>query len=183
MLKYNNNHIFTGYLKQLLSSFNLPACKIYTREFAKYLEEHGIEDPRVLESFDNVNEDRLAVRNNYLKNDELYNYFWTPDSEDAKNRDKAYWRQSSNLYYSPDRFVPSLTRNLNSPGITYDTKTHEYLGDYLRFLRDYYNVNLMPLYNCFTDKIYNNIYFNFVLNPKASKKDQIKILFNAQEPE
>ena len=180
MLKYNNDHIFTGYLKQLLSSFNLPACKVYTREFAEYLEKHGSEDPRVLESFDNINDERLAVRFNYLKNDEPYHYLWKHDNKKAK---EASWQSSAGLHYSPEKSIPGLTRNLHSPGIIYDTKTHEYLGDYLRFLRDYYDVNLMPLYNCFTDKIYNNVRFNFIMNPKANKKDQIKILINAQEPE
>jgi hypothetical protein len=54
MFKYNNTHIFTGYLKQLLSSVNIPACKIYTKEFAEYLIAHGKEDPRVIESIDSV---------------------------------------------------------------------------------------------------------------------------------
>lgn len=184
MLKYNNNHIFTGYLKQLLSSFSLPACKVYTNEFAEYLAKHGQEDPRVLKSFDYVNEERLAVRINYLKNNELYHYFWKPDSQENHfGLCEASWKKSTDLFYSPDKVIPGLTRQLTSPGISYDTKTHEYLGDYLRFIRDYYDINLMSLYNCFTDKIYSNIYFPFVLNPKEAKKNQIKVLFNAQEPD
>lgn len=180
MLKYNNNHIFTGYLKQLLSSFNMPACKVYTKEFAEYLEKYGKEDPKVLRSFDNINNEAPAVRINYLKNDELYNYFW----KRAKNSNiqEATWQKSSELYYSKDKFTPGLTRTLNSPGVYYDTKTHEYLGDFLRFIRDYYNINLMSLYNCFTDKIYNNIYFPFTLNQNTSEQ-KVKILINAQEPE
>jgi hypothetical protein len=179
MLSYNNNHIFTGYLKQLLSSFSLPACKVYTREFADYLEKHGVEDPRVLKSFNSQKDRPTTAYVNYLKNDELYSYL-TNDADLSLG--KAYWKKSANVYYSCDKFIPGLTRNLNSPGITYDSKTHEYLGDYLRFIRDYYNVNLMSLYNCFTDKLCSNVYFSFILNPKAAKAKQVKVLFDAQEP-
>lgn len=183
MFKYNNNHIFTGYLKQLLSSFSLPACKVYTQEFAKYLKQHGQEDPRVLRSFDQIPESRPAARVSYLKNNELYQYFCTPTAAEANlGLNNAHWRKSVGIYYSPDKNIPGLTRHLDSPGINYDTKTHEYLGDYLRFIRDYYNINLMSLYNCFTDKIYNNVYFSFTLNPKATKNSQVKVLFNAQSP-
>ncbi len=179
MFKYNNSHIFTGYLKQLLASINLPACRVYTHEYATYLEEHGEEDPRVLESFNNVSEDRLAVRINYLKNNELYNYFWNGSNEPGLA--KKTWASCHDAYYDSGKAVPGITRNLASPGNIYDTKTHEYLGEYLRFLRDYHNVNLMSLYNCFNDKIYNNINFSFIINPKSAGR-KIKATFNAQDP-
>ena len=170
MFKYNNTHIFTGYLKQLLASFNLPSCKIYTQEFAKYLQLHGEEDPRVLESFDTVGElvtsGPMAVRINYLKHNELYNYYSKkPGLNSDRKRDSSVcsWKRSSELFYSNDKVTRGLTRSLSSPGNAYDTATHEYLGEYLRFLRDYYDVNLMSLYNCFNNKICNNINFTFSL--------------------
>lgn len=49
--------------------------------------------------------------------------------------------------------ILNMTKNLNIVSNTYDTKTHEYLGEYLRFIRDYHGINLMPLYNCFSNKI------------------------------
>jgi hypothetical protein len=187
LLKYNNTNIFTGYLKQMLSSFNLPACKVYTHEYAAYYAKHGEEDPRVLESFDNVENERAAVRINYLKNTEIYNYFcrYSKNKQPKLGLDSATWRRSSNLYYDSEKRVPGLTRNLSSTGIYYDTKTHEYLGDYLRFLRDYHNINLMSMYNCFNDKIFNNIYCSFILKEKDknSEKDKdMRIVFNSQDP-
>ena len=152
MFKYNNTHIFTGYLKQLLASFNLPACRIYTHEFAEHLERTGKEDPRILESFDNLNDNRVAVRINYLKNNELYNYFCAKPT--SQNR-VATWNRSTEVFYNSDRTIHGLTRNLENFSNTYDVATHEYLGDYLRFIRDYYDINLLPLYNCFNNKLWD----------------------------
>ena len=41
----------------------------------------------------------------------------------------------------------------------------------------------MSLYNCFTDKIYNNVYFSFAINPEVPKSEQTRVIINAQEPD
>ena len=45
--------------------------------------------------------------------------------------------------------ILNLTKNFIIKSSTYDEYTHNYLGDYLRFLRDYDGINLMGMYNCF----------------------------------
>lgn len=161
MFNFNNNHIFTGYLKQLLTSVNIPTCKIYTKEFAKYLAQTGKEDPRIVESFGTMGINRPTTNINYLKNNELCSLCYNFENN------STYWKPQAIFYYDKDKKVPGLTRKLNSLGPTYDTQTHEYLGDFLRFLRDYYNVNLMSLYNCFSNKIYSNIDIKIKLNSKT----------------
>jgi hypothetical protein len=168
MFKFNNNHIFTGFLKQKLSSVNIPTCKIYTKEFADYFERTGKEDPRVVESTDGVvykdADKRSAVRVNYLKGNEVFNYY-----NDRLNASKygGSWRRANSLFYDSGSNIPGLTKVLHSPGISYDTKTHEYLGEYLRFLRDYHDVDLMSMYNCFSDSRCNNLFIRFPYENKT----------------
>ncbi len=158
MLKFNNNHIFTGYLKQLLSNFNLPNCKIYTQEYADYYDTHGTEDPRVIESISTLGKGCMAMQTNYIKDRAIQHFYWNAIND--RDRKKCYWRKSSESLFDPEVSIPGLTRTLKSYCVEYDTTTHEYLGDYLRFLRDFYEVDLMSMYNCFNNKIYSNISCN-----------------------
>lgn len=182
MFSFNNNHIFTGYLKQLLSSTYIPNCKVYKKEYAEYCAKNGKEDPRILESFDTQGVYRGASRITYLKNKELLTYFWG----DPKNPDsnKPYWKRGTKLQYIENSFIPGLTRALKSAGDTYDTKTHEYLGEFLRFVRDYYDVNLMSMYNCFSNRIINNIFLK--IDPQtellAGNSPCPKIEFSSYDP-
>lgn len=59
-----------------------------------------------------------------------------------------------------------LCSNFQSNCEGYDSITHERLGQYLRSLRDMYELNLMPLYNCFSNNIFPN---HHVFNNKILK--------------
>jgi len=177
MLKYNNTHIFTGYLKQLLSSFNLPTCKVYTHEFARHLESTGREDLRVLKSFDQYNANgkpTKTMRIGYLKDDNIFNYYGVKVTE--SNSFKCNWQRTSEVFYSAEKSIKGLTRTLVSAGSSYDTITHKYLGEYLRFIRDYYNVNLMSMYNCFSDEI---CYINNTNISVPEKESPTKLIINS----
>jgi hypothetical protein len=154
MLQFNNNHIFTGYLKQFLASFNLPTCKVYSAEFEKFFAEHGYEDPRVIESADahaiSSSEARAAVGITYLKDGAAQQYFLD------RNSNTKYWKVNKTLHYNGNKIL-GFTKTLKNPTTLYNYQTHEYLGDYLRFLRDYENINLMSMYNCFSNRLCNNI--------------------------
>ena len=175
MFNFNNNHIFTGYLKQLLATVNIPTYKIYTTDFTKYLNQTGQEDPRVVESFGTLGVNRPIANVNYLKNGEICTLRY-----DFENR-TAIWKPIKRFHYDSDIWVAGATRKLKSLGPRYDTHTHEYLGDFLRFIRDYYNVDLMSLYNCFSNKIYSNIDFSLQLNT-GEDSNKKTVTFDSTDP-
>ena len=52
----------------------------------------------------------------------------------------------------------NLTTKLPIRSSVYDSYTHNYLGNFLRFIRDYKGINLMPLYNCFSNEVPTELY-------------------------
>lgn len=128
MIKYNDDNIYVGYIKELLHSFNLPTCKVkkdnskfYEGEF--YIDRESEEVRKVI-SVDNSGNllDSIRVRD-YKFNDEILN----------------------------------VTKHLEIRNNYYDSYTHNYLGGYLRFLRDYLDLDLMSMYNCFSNESPENI--------------------------
>ena len=156
MEKFNNTSLFTGYLKQLLNSFNLPKYRVYTRENLKYYKENGVESPEIIESIladkwvDSSNKDFYTKDTryiNYIKNNKIQRYV------------NGKWLDTP-WHYHYNKKELNQTKNLVVKNNTYDSYTHEYLGEYLRFQRDYNNLDLMPLYNCFSNVICQHLDFS-----------------------
>lgn len=145
MIKFNDSNIFVGYIKQLLSSFNLPKYRVYTRDNERYFEENNKESQEILSS--NVTP-RLANKYivNYIK-DDMISYY-----------DKLGWHNTGKDFIYGKKDYNSTRKLSLSDGNVYNSDTHEYLGDYLRFQRDYLGLDLMPLYNCFSNRQANQLY-------------------------
>ena len=153
MLKFNNDHIFTGYLKQLLSTFNLPKYRIYTKENADYFAKYGIEK-NIIGTVTKTKSGYPAQLKYipYIKDDKIQEFI------DDKWVCCTSGPQYNPRVYEEGLYIPNYTKTLKITNNIYDSYTHEYLGDFLRFQRDYNNLDLMPLYNCFSNNICSNIY-------------------------
>lgn len=138
MLKFNDNNIFVGYIKQLLHSFNLPTAKVIKNDKKYY--EGGL----------------------YIKHNNIYEYncILTKDGF-AEEPTFNYIRP-----YIYNKQILNYTKTLKLNSLIYDSHTHEYLGEYLRFIKDYHGLNLMSLYNCFSNKIVDSLHVKFSVGDK-----------------
>lgn len=137
MLKFNNDNILTGHIKQLLASFNLPKYRVYKS------------NTKILES----TEDKVGNTKKiypYIKENKIQL------CTGIDNEKKLIW-EDTGVHYHYNKADLNYTKKFQIKNNIYDTYTHEYLGDYLRFQRDYNNINLMSMYNCFSNKINNSI--------------------------
>ena len=123
MIKYNDDNIYVGQIKELLHSFNLPTCKVKKDSSKFYVGEYYIDkDLGGLYKVESVNEDKTlnesTLVQSYKFNDDILN----------------------------------ITKHLEIRNNFYDSYTHTYLGNYLRFVRDYLDLDLMSMYNCFSNE-------------------------------
>ena len=176
MFKFNDTNILTGYIKEMLASFNLPSYKVYTRQQREHFEETG-EELNVIASQEASKASDTAPEKHpcfvsYIKDGSVQQY--------VKNKEgNSYtWKVIADPYLY-NIFVPNETKNYVIKNNIYDYYTHEYLGEYLRFIRDFHNVDLMPLYNCFSDHICNNIELTFDVGTVTKKS----ITFSGSNPE
>ena len=183
MHTFGDSGLMTGYIKQLLASFNLPTAMIYTREFAEHYQAHREESPEILETSMQATKDtKTFTFVPYIKDGMFQAFDGGHYSKGIDNRYRAFvkpsWRPvrlgtngeatlTAISTYERGAYIPNYTKTFQIKNNIYDSYTHEYLGDYLRFIRDFDGIDLMPLYNCFSNRILTaqtECNFNFKLD-------------------
>lgn len=147
MYHFNENNIVSGYIKELLYNFNLPTCEVFV--------------PNTTVVYPNTN---YIYNNSLIKTEPSV----TVGTYSVLNLNQYDFVCS----YAYGQKILNITKNLKLNSILYDSYTHEYLGNYLRFLRDVKGIDLMMLYNCFSDRIVNNLIYTNAFN---AEDDQYKI--------
>lgn len=115
--------------------------------------------------------DGILVKNSfYIKDNKIFNVI---------EKDGNLTLSDVSNYIYNNKYL-NVTDNFKYTSLYYNRNTHKYLGNYLRFLRDYNGVNLMSMYNCNIDKVLDeSITFKFNDNTKSNwnvKKNNIYIV-------
>lgn len=141
MYHFNENNLITGYIKELLHNFNLPTCEVFVpNQTVIYPDTNYIYNDFLVKTRSNVS---VGVYDDIIINRNV--------STDMADYVCSYVFGSK---------IPNITKTLKLNSILYDTYTHEYLGNYLRFIRDTKGLDLMMLYNCFSDRLVTNLIYN-----------------------
>jgi hypothetical protein len=82
-------------------------------------------------------------------------------------------KRTNPIHYDYGTKLLNYTKNLVVKNNVYDSYTHEYLGDYLRFQRDYNNLDLMPLYNCFSNRACENLIIKGEISTVIDRKVKV----------
>ena len=155
MLEFNSRNIISGYIKQLLMTINLPCCKVFSskEECSRYFKEATERAELNTKRKVRYNSKILALITRYKPNEDWFVFV------DLSGNITEYKQYRFNHPYI------NITRTLKLMDDTYDAYTHRYLGDYLRFLKSFKHINLLSMYNCFTNETEVINDFKYLLIP------------------
>ena len=139
-MKYKFGTVFLGlgFIKELLKEFNLPNIPVATEEMIGHLWlDPGLKD-----------DGHLYEGGLYVKDLGVYRYMGVDYYPDSNTPYRKFGKVCDYYFNKP---ILNITNNMTITRSYYTTDMHEYLGNFLRFLRDYKHYNLMSLYNCFSN--------------------------------
>ena len=141
--KYNANNIETKFIKELLRTTYIPIVPIWNQ------------GKEIIAGLTYITPNYVVKCNKSSKGyeiDENGQIKYIPNSindtyiDEENGKEKPYFEIIEP--YIRGKFYKGITTNFTSNSSLYDSKTHYYLGEYLRMIRDLDGVNLMPYYNC-----------------------------------
>lgn len=147
MQQFYTNTIESKFIKDLIATTPLPT--IDTLYKGKWIVPgcYYITDCNVVKA------NHIAVdENNNVDKDNYDAFQFDPDSFSSQLTIISPYKFDSNY--------PGLTSTYSSINDGYDSKTHYYLGNYLRCIRDLHDINLMPFYNCYNGEYVTDIFIN-----------------------
>ncbi len=131
--RFNVDDITTKFIKNILNTINVPIVPIWNKG------------------------DSVVKGLTYITKEYIVTAINTYDKGDvggpADELDSKYFKVIEPYVYG--KFYKGLTSSYTSNTSFYDSETHYYLGQYLRTLRDLYNIDLMQCYNCW-DNVYSD---------------------------
>ena len=170
MQKFDENTLQGLYIQNLLYNYYLPNI-------------------RVLEVYRDDPEDVNISGYTFIPDDkERYIYKTTVRRHnETKNPLESFNPEKDEIIHTfePGKKYDNETSNFLSSSNTYTSEVHERLGDYLRFQRDFYNINLMSMYNCFSNVFIDQFSLPITYNIdsqtvkfKGSSRDQLFKIFS-----
>ena len=145
MQYFNRSNSEVDFIKDKLRSEYIPTIRMFNTDV-------NIQPEPKNSSLNNIdNQNLISEENNY-------NYF---DNENIiYNKTIQICKKDKNENIKPNyvtrynfgKFYPNITTNYISNRNYYDSNLHEYLGRYLRAYRDFYGIDVMNFYNCFSNR-------------------------------
>lgn len=136
--KFYTNTIESNYIKYLLQNTYIPTIPF-------------------VENINHISKNQLYIFENYIvraKQSEEVVEILNAIREDRNNYYRYFHRYDKYIF---GKQYKGLTTNYISNTSMYDSETHFYLGEYLRAIKAYYKIDLMPFYNCFSDEYISSI--------------------------
>lgn len=153
MQYFNQSNSEVEFIKDILRTNYTPTVRIFNT--------HTNIQPKASESTSSDNIDNQSLISRMYE--EVTNKFFNKETiilnntiQVGESEDNSIVTTKANYIkdYNFGKFYPNISSNFISNKTYYDSELHEQLGRYLRAYRDYYRIDVMNFYNCFSNRFF-----------------------------